>query len=387
MSDSARGKPREPSRSSASGRSGEPPKPVESAKLGETLREAREAKGVTLHQAEAVTRVRGKYLMALEDADWGSLPEPLYVKGFIRSYARYLGLDPLNLIAQYDRLAAVPRTKPVVRQAVSPLRLSANAWTGLVIGLLVFGAFAVGLIYLYRQYSAAVVPPTPVAILDIPTPVPTATATALPLLQVTMPDLVNRELSLVELDLRALGLKLEVGDRRFDVRISAGRVITQSTPAGIKLRQGQTVTVTLSKGSEGTAVPNVVNIGFEQARGILANAGFAVSRRDEPTAQAPAGVVFRQDPPPLSAATLGTTVVVYVSQGGSAPVAGKITIPNVVGKPWVEAEKILQAAGLVIRSVRQQDAELVPPGAVLSTTPAGGTLVDPGSSIDVGVRR
>lgn len=360
---------------------------MESAKLGETLREAREAKGVTLHQAEAVTRVRGKYLMALEDGDWSSLPEPLYVKGFIRSYARYLGLDSLSLIAQYDRLAAVPRTKPAVRQAVSPLRLSANAWTGLVIGLLVFGAFAAGLVYLYRQYSAAIVPPTPVAILDIPTPTPAATSTPLPVIQVTVPDLVNRELAMVELDLRALGLKVAVGDRRFDVRITAGRVITQSSPAGVRLRQGETVTVTLSKGSEGTAVPNVVNIGYDQAKGILANAGFAVSRRDEPSAQAPVGVVFRQDPPPLSAATQGTTVVVYVSQGSAPSTAGKIVVPNVVGKPWVDAQKILQAAGLVIRSVNQQDIELVPPGAVLSTTPAGGTLVDPGSFIDVAVRR
>jgi hypothetical protein len=381
------GKPREASKAGASRRPAEPSKPSDSARLGEILRESREAKGVTLSQAEAVTRVRGKYLRALEEADWASLPEPLYVKGFLRSYARYLGLDPLSIMAQYDRLVSSPRTKPVVRPAVSPLRLGANAWTGLVIGLIVFGAFAAGLIYLYRQYSASIVPPTPVAILDIPTPAPTPTATPLPLLQVAVPDLVNRELSLVELDLRALGLKLEVGDRRFDTRIASGRVITQSTPAGIKLRQGDTITVVLSKGSEGTAVPNVVNIGFDQAKGILSNAGFNVSRKDEPSTQAAAGVVVRQDPPPLSTATLGSTVVVYVSQGGAAPSAGKVTVPNVVGKPWIEAQKTLLAAGFTIRSMRLQDADFVPPGAVLSTSPGAGTQVDPGSPIDVAVRR
>lgn len=387
MSDSVTGKPRQQSRTGGSGRSGESSRPGDSARLGETFRAAREAKGVTLSQAEAVTRVRGKYLRALEDADWGSLPEPLYVKGFLRSYARYLGLDPLNVIAQYDRVVSAPRTKPVVRAAVSPLRLGASAWTGLVIGLIVFGAFAVGLLYLYRQYSASIVPPTPVAILEIPTAVPTATATPLPVLQVAVPDLVNRDLSAVELELRALGLKLEVGDRRFDTRIATGRVITQSSPAGIKLRQGATVTVTLSKGSEGAAVPNVVNISFDQAKGILSNAGFGVTRKDEPSSQAPAGVVFRQEPPPLSTATVGSTVVVYVSQGGGAPPPGKVTVPNVVGRPWVEAQKTLVAAGLVIRSWRIQDADFVPPGAVLSTTPSAGTLVDPGSPIDVAVRR
>jgi beta-lactam-binding protein with PASTA domain len=381
------GKSKEPSRQVAAGRSGEPPKQVESAKLGETLRGAREAKGATLNQAEAVTRVRGKYLRALEEADWGSLPEPLYVKGFLRSYARYLGLDPLTILAQYDRLAAGPRVKPVVRRAVSPLKLGASAWTGLVIGLIVFGAFAAGLIYLYRQYSASIVPPTPVAILPIPTPAPTSTATPLPVLQITVPDLVNRDLSQVELDLRVLGIKLEVGDRRFDTRIAVGRVITQSTPAGIKLNQGATITVTLSKGSEVVTVPNVVNLGFDQARGILSNAGFTVSRRDEPSTQAAAGVVFRQAPAPLSTAAPGSAVVVYVSQGGPPPTAGKVTVPNVVGKPWAEAERILVAAGLKIRGVQQQDFDFVPRGSVLSTTPPAGALVDPGSGIDVGVRR
>jgi beta-lactam-binding protein with PASTA domain len=385
--DSVKGKPKEQARPGAAGRSGDSARQVESGKLGQTLREAREAKGATLNQAEAVTRVRGKYLRALEEADWGSLPEPLYVKGFLRSYARYLGLDALTVLAQYDRLAAGPRVKPVVRQAVSPLKLGANAWTGLIIGLLVFGAFAVGLLYIYRQYSASFVPPTPVAILPIPTPPPTATATPLPVLQVTVPDMVNRELSVVELELRALGVKLEVGDRRFDTRIAVGRVITQSTPAGIKLQQGATITVTLSKGSEVVTVPNVVNIGFDQARGILSNAGFAVSRKDEPSAQAAAGIVFRQEPPPQSAAAPGSAVVVYVSQGGAPPIAGKVTVPNVVGRPWAEAEKTLLAAGLRIRGVQQQDFDFVPRGSVLSTTPPAGTLVDPGSGIDVGVRR
>ena len=61
--------------------------------LNEILREAREVKGATLGQAEAATRVRQKYLKAMEEGDWASLPEPLYTRGFLRSYARYLGLD------------------------------------------------------------------------------------------------------------------------------------------------------------------------------------------------------------------------------------------------------------------------------------------------------
>ena len=79
-------------------------------------------------------------------------------------------------------------------------------------------------------------------------------------------------------------------------------------------------------------------------------------------------------------------MVVYVSQGAAAP-AGKVAVPNVIGKPWAEAEKILTAAGFKIISVRQQDVDLVPPGCVLSTTPGPGTQVDPGSDLAVAVRR
>jgi beta-lactam-binding protein with PASTA domain len=355
--------------------------------VGKLLLEARQAKGVTLSQAEAITRVRAKYLRALEEADAAALPEPLYVKGFLRSYARYLGLDAASIVSQYDRSTVAAKTRAVVKPAISPLRLSANAWTGIIIGLLVFGLFAAGLAYLYQQYAAAAIPPTPVAILEIPTPTPTATATRIPVLEVTVPDLVNRELAAAELDLRALGLTVAVGDRRYDTRIAAGSVVTQSVPSGIKIRQGATITVVLSLGRQGLSVPNVVNIPFDQARGILTNAGFAVNRVDQPSSQAAAGVVFRQDPAPLSAAAAGSAVTIYVSQGGTPPPAtGKVTVPNIVGRPWVDAQKTLQAAGLSF-TVHLQNADLVPPGAVLSTSPGAGAQVDPGANIDVAVRR
>jgi hypothetical protein len=357
-------------------------------KLSRMLREAREAKGVTLAQAEVATRVRGKYLRGLEAGDWSALPEPLYVRGFIRSYARYLGLDAATALALYEQEHKGPLPKADVKPAMRPLRVPASAWTGIAIGLLVFAFFAGLLAYVYRQWVASTPPPTPISILEVPTATPLPTATRVPLLEVTMPDLVGRELSLVELDLRALGLPLEVGDRRFDTRVAAGRIITQSVPAGVKVRQGLTVTVALSRGREGISVPNVVNITFDQARNMLIGVGFNVERRDAASTQA-AGTVFRQDPAPLSTAQVGSTVVVFVSQGGGVapPAAGKITVPNIVGRPWSEAQKTLAAAGLQVRSVSLQDVELVPPGYVLSTSPGAGAQVDPGSSIDVAVRR
>jgi len=353
--------------------------------LGETLRAAREARGATLTHVEAITRIRKRYLQALEDEDWEILPDPTYVRGFLRGYARYLGLDPQQILSLYEEQTRQPKVEPEVRPATRPLTMPMNLAASLILGLLVFLAFAGGLAYLYYQQAASTPPPTPITIPQIPTPVPTPTPTPLPLLEVTVPDLVGRELAVVEQDLRALGLKVEVTDRRFDNRWLPGRVITQTVPAGTRVSQGSTIGVVLSKGREGVTVPNVVNVAFEQAQSLLTNAGFRVERRDAPSDRAPAGVVFRQEPAPLSAAMPGSTVVVYVSQGATTP--GKVKVPDVVGKPLDEARKILTDAGLQVRSVNMQDFTFVPPGHVLSTTPPPGALVDPGSFVDIGVRR
>ena len=66
--------------------------------LGETLRRARQAKGITIEDAERVTRIPKKYLEALEVEDYGILPAPVYARGFLRSYAGYLGLDAQELL-------------------------------------------------------------------------------------------------------------------------------------------------------------------------------------------------------------------------------------------------------------------------------------------------
>lgn len=71
------------------------------SQLGETLRERRIALGITLEQAEEHTKIRGKLLAALEDGDHSRLPNAGYVRGYISSYARYLELDTVPLLAMY----------------------------------------------------------------------------------------------------------------------------------------------------------------------------------------------------------------------------------------------------------------------------------------------
>src|ERR671916_55129 len=69
--------------------------------IGETLREARVRQRVNIEELERSTKIRAKYLRALENEEFGLLPGPTYVKSFLRTYAEKLGLDPQLLVEEY----------------------------------------------------------------------------------------------------------------------------------------------------------------------------------------------------------------------------------------------------------------------------------------------
>jgi cytoskeleton protein RodZ len=71
--------------------------------IGETLRDARVAAGLQLEDAERTIRIRVRYLDALENEEWDVLPADAYVRGFLHTYADFLGLDGLALVDEYDR--------------------------------------------------------------------------------------------------------------------------------------------------------------------------------------------------------------------------------------------------------------------------------------------
>jgi cytoskeleton protein RodZ len=69
--------------------------------IGETLREARMRQHLDITDVEAKTKIRAKYLRALENEDFGMLPGSTFVKSFLRTYAEFLGLDPHLLVEEY----------------------------------------------------------------------------------------------------------------------------------------------------------------------------------------------------------------------------------------------------------------------------------------------
>src|SRR3954470_9064967 len=69
--------------------------------IGATLREARMRARIDISEIESETKIRAKYLRALENEEWGLLPGPAYVRSFLRTYAEALGLDAKLLLEEY----------------------------------------------------------------------------------------------------------------------------------------------------------------------------------------------------------------------------------------------------------------------------------------------
>ena len=122
-------------------------------KLGEVLRTARESRGVDLARVERDTKIRSRYLSALERGEYRELPGAVYTRGFLRNYGLYLGLDPEYLVDLYrletngvaDRGAPAPPRPITIRRArafvVTPGAIAAAVLTIAVIAFIGYLAY------------------------------------------------------------------------------------------------------------------------------------------------------------------------------------------------------------------------------------------------------
>jgi cytoskeleton protein RodZ len=91
--------------------------------IGNSLREARLRQGLEIPRIEAETKIRGKYLRALEEEQFEVLPGDTYVKGFLRTYADYLGLEGQLYLDEYNSRFTTAEETPVA-QSTAPKRRS-----------------------------------------------------------------------------------------------------------------------------------------------------------------------------------------------------------------------------------------------------------------------
>ncbi len=120
-------------------------------KLGEVLRTAREAKGVDLNRVERDTKIRIRYLTALEQGEYRDLPGAVYTKGFLRNYGLYLGLDPEYLIDLFrletsvrgsERPKLTPPPRPMAVRGRRTFVVTQSTIVAVLLTMLVLAIFA-----------------------------------------------------------------------------------------------------------------------------------------------------------------------------------------------------------------------------------------------------
>lgn len=133
-------------------------KKVESLTLGEKLKKLRGDFRMSLQDVSKATRIQVKYLELLEGGAYEKLPADVYVRGFLRSYARYLNIDEQALVKLYERERNIQANlghetkKKEAAFNLAPISLVVTSRTLIfgMIGLLLFGAF----LYLYREFKS-----------------------------------------------------------------------------------------------------------------------------------------------------------------------------------------------------------------------------------------
>jgi transcriptional regulator with XRE-family HTH domain len=126
---------------------------MSSTPFGEHLKREREMRGVSLEEVAAATRISTRFLQAIESEQWEQLPGGAFNRGFIRSIARYLGLDEDDLVAEY----AVETKGGNGHHAVESSAGMRRNWGPMAAAVLVIALVVAGGLYAYHRYGSVLV--------------------------------------------------------------------------------------------------------------------------------------------------------------------------------------------------------------------------------------
>lgn len=283
--------------------------------LGTMLTRAREARGLTIDDAERDTRISKRYLAALEAEEFEVIPAPVYARGFLRSYSQYLGLDPKDALALFPRDEDAPSyeqpARPSNQTPLSPVSASRPAW---------------------RR------PPLPG---QQPAPSvqrPAARQAPAPSRQAPRPEPGWEPTIGVDIGVPAPARRIRT-DPAAQTRTAAVAVVAVCAVLGVLLLafiisrvagggadSGSDTAPTEGAGAETPAttaaatsgeIPSVVGMQLDDARAAIESLGFVVGGPLESAGSEPEGQVIDQSPAAGTTWPAGTTITIFVSTGPS----------------------------------------------------------------------
>lgn len=176
--------------------------------------------------------------------------------------------------------------------------------------------------------------------------------------------------------LKALQIQLTVlTDNEFSDDVQEGFVTRTDPEEGAELKNGQVVTIFISKGREKVKVPKVVGASLSNARASITAKGLEISSEEAYSASVDEGYVISQSPEAGTEVEPGTTVKVVVSKGKQT-----VTVPNVTGQSEAGARSNLEKLGLQAKTEEEYNS-YVPAGLVIRQSPDAETEVMPGSTV------
>ncbi|SPF50767.1 Transcriptional regulator, XRE family [Candidatus Desulfosporosinus infrequens] len=148
---------------------------------GQVLRAAREKKEWSYMETEETTKIRVRYIQALEEEEYGILPGTTYIKGYLRTYAKQLGLNPEEIMGLYNS-SIFPEDKPVLESpprlvkvrslGVRPVILGSMAILVVVLVITIASLYQPGKKIASSPYSPPALPSAPIteAVKQVPSP-------------------------------------------------------------------------------------------------------------------------------------------------------------------------------------------------------------------------
>lgn len=202
--------------------------------------------------------------------------------------------------------------------------------------------------------------------------------------EVEMPNIVGLTKDEAQQRIEGAKLKFEVASEEYNKDVEENHVISQD-PTYVegynKVKEGSTVKVVLSKGTEKTKVPKVVGMSQEDAVTAIEDAKLKAEIVEETSKKVQEGYVISQETDANTEVDAGETVKIHVSTG-----VEKATVPGVVGKSQDEAKKTLQDLGFVVTVTTAEDSSK-DNGVVLKQSLDEGKSVEKGSAITITVNK
>ena len=196
--------------------------------------------------------------------------------------------------------------------------------------------------------------------------------------EVAVPDVTGKQMTLARQILEDKKLRVNVAET-YDESVPAGVVVSQTPEAGSTVKEERLVTIYVSKGGESIEMPDLKGLSKKDAEDKLQKMGLKIGSVYERNSEEEAGTVIATDPKAGSKITKGQSADLIVSKGKKEI---KISVPDVTGVSLEAAKSSLAAAGAKTGSVTKEASKQAA-GTIISQSPAGGSEVLEGTSVNL----